>query len=151
MKSTPKVIPMPRRRAAVILNYVMYPVMGLFMGEMLTDSKWINIVGILLTAGLILGTFMYLYVNTNLWNLGNAPDKDLDERQVQIRNNAYRHAYTVMASLVVLFGLYYAIALDKSVLWIPQTYDQASYFLWGAILLTMTLPSAILAWTEPEV
>ncbi len=151
MKSTTKVIPMPRRRAAVILNYAMYPVMGLFMGEMLTDSKWINIVGILLTAGLIFGTLIYLYANTNLWNLGNAPDKDLDERQVQVRNNAYRHAYTVMASLVVLFGLYYAIALDKEVLWIPQTYDQASYFLWGAILLTMTLPSAILAWTEPEV
>lgn len=142
---------MPRRRAAVILNYATYPVMGLFMAEMLTDNKWVNVVGILLTAGLILGTFIYLYVNTNLWNLGNGPDKNLDERQIQVRNNAYRHAYTVIASLVVVIGLYYAIALDKDALWIPQTYDQASYFLWGAILLTMTLPSAILAWTEPEV
>lgn len=148
--ASPRVLPLARRRAAVLANYLAYPIMGLFMAELLTDSKFVNIAGILLTSFLIMGTFIYLYVDTNLWNLGNAPDKDLDERQIQVRDNAYRYAYMGLATGLLLGGIYYTLAVDKA-LWLPSTYDQANYFLWGIILLTLTLPSAILAWTEPEV
>ena len=150
MKASPRVLPLFRRRAAVLVNYLMYPLMGLFMTKWLTDSKYINIAGILITSFLIMGTFIYLYVDTQLWNLGNAPDKDLDERQIQIRDRAYRYAYMGIALGLLVGGVYYTVAVDKS-LWLPSTYDQANYFLWGIILLTLTLPSAILAWTEPEV
>jgi hypothetical protein len=68
-----------------------------------------------------------------------------------VRNNAYRLAYTVVATIVLLFGLFGTVALDGGKMWLPQTYNQASYLLWGAILLTLTLPSAIIAWTEPEI
>lgn len=92
----------------------------------------------------------YLYKDTQLWHFGNAPDEQLDERQVQVRNRAYRLAYTGVASFVILATIYYAFAVDKN-LWLPKSRNEADVMVWAVIFATLTLPSSILAWMEEEV
>jgi hypothetical protein len=91
-----------------------------------------------------------LFYKTELWKLGNSPDKDLDERQIRVRDVAYRFAYSLTATFTFLGLFYVSLALDKG-LWLPRTYDEASTLMWAAFVLLLTLPSAVLAWTEAEI
>ena len=45
--------------------------------------------------------------------------------------------------------LYAMIGLDNG-WWLPRTFNELQAVFWGALLLASTLPSAILAWTEPD-
>lgn len=96
------------------------------------------------------GASAYLYYGTGLWQFGNAPDDQVDERQVQIRNQAYRFAYMGLSTLVLLVFIYFTLANDFH--WpIPGSYDQLSSLFWVTWSFVLTLPSAILAWTETNV
>lgn len=81
----------------------------------------------------------------------NAPQlavSELDERLVQISNQAYRTAYRVFAPVAVV-----ALGLTMAVLyWQPNDQGKVNAFLvfFGAALLSTTLPTAIVAWREPD-
>jgi hypothetical protein len=93
---------------------------------------------------------VYLYRGTQLWQYGNAPDEQLDERQVLVRNRAYRLAYSVVSLTVLILLVYLMLASDFH--WpVLSGYDQISPFFWGVWTIVLVLPSAILAWTESDV
>ena len=139
-------IPLLHRRVAAVLQLASYPL--LFLGLTLTGLNP-NTATLLALAGVV-AVSVYLYYNTDLWQFGNAPDTQLDERQVQARNQAYRLAYMSVSALVVLLLLYLAIAADFG--WpVLSGYDQLHPFFWTVWILVMSFPSAILAWTEVEV
>jgi hypothetical protein len=81
------------------------------------------------------------------WNWGNAPAGQLDERQVQSRLNAYFVAYSMFVTLVFV-GLV-ALAFGSDLLKIETwSVADASAVIWAVFLTGMTLPSAILMWTD---
>lgn len=81
----------------------------------------------------------------------NAPqlaDSELDERLVQISNQAFRIAYRLFAPVVLIaWGLSLA-----ALAWQPNNQGQvnALVIFFGAALLATTLPTAIVAWREPD-
>jgi len=145
-----RILSKKKRRVAVMLNYISYVILIFFFSNLLDNYQFIEIAGLGILAILLVGTFIYLYVNINLWNLGNAPDNDLGESQIKVRNESYRYSYIVIATLLLLGVICMAIAFDAG-LWFPSTYEEGNAIVWGAILLTMTLPSAIIAWNEKEI
>jgi uncharacterized membrane protein len=75
-------------------------------------------------------------------------DAELDERLVQIRNAAFRTAFRVFAG-VALIGWLVSIAAMQ---WQPndQGFLNAILIFFAVTLLASTLPTAIVAWREPD-
>ena len=72
----------------------------------------------------------------------------LDERQRQRRNDAIQRAFPVIGMFSALC-LLYAIFTDTLVpAWRNAAVVEALF--WGVFLLCVSLPSAIIAWTEPD-
>lgn len=141
-----RTIPLLRRRIAVIVQLVSYPFIILL-------TRLLHIwpgVDTLLALLAFAGVSVYLYYNTGLWQFGNAPDDQLDERQVQARNQAYRLAYIGVSALIILLitGLLLADHIHQP---LTVNYDQLSPVFWTIWTLVMVLPSAILAWTESDI
>ena len=83
-------------------------------------------------------------------SLAQAPDDRLDERQVQVRDRAYLQSFRIFVVLVVaglaLLGFLPQLAGHP----VALSFDIVLPFLLGAILYAVLLPSAVVAWTEPE-
>ncbi|GAB3643189.1 hypothetical protein [Spirosoma arcticum] len=141
-----RTIPRAQRRIAVVLQLISYPLLFSIASLL---GIWPSVSTLLALIGLA-GISAYLYHNTGLWQFGNAPDDQLDERQVQTRNQAYRLAYIGVSGLVVLLLIYLALANDLRLL-VPRGFDQVTPFFWTIWTFVMVLPSAILAWTESDV
>lgn len=75
-----------------------------------------------------------------------------DERQLQVRDRAFYRAYQTISALFGLWIVYEAIARTntRQWFWLPQTFDEYQAIVWAYLLVSMTLPSAIIAWTEPD-
>ena len=84
-----------------------------------------------------------------VWHAANNPDHDLDERQQRVRDRAYLYGYRGLGSAVVVVSVYAGIAFDNA-WWLPTTWNQVQAVVWGVLLLAVTLPTAILAWIEPD-
>jgi uncharacterized membrane protein len=75
-------------------------------------------------------------------------DAELDERMVQIRNAAFRTAFRIFA-VVALIGWIVAMAAIQ----LQPNYEGSlnAYLIFlGVALLASTLPTAIVAWREPD-
>ncbi len=139
-------IPLAQRRIGVVIQLLSYPLVY-FLAVL--AGLWPSIAGLLGLAALA-GSSVYLYKGTGLWQFGNAPDDQLDERQMQIRNQAYRYAYMGVSALIVVSMLF--LLVSEELKWrITIGYDQINLLFWTVWTIVMTLPSSILAWTEPEV
>ena len=74
----------------------------------------------------------------------------LDERQRGVRNQAYVLAYRVLGLLVIL-SAGYALAIRVGRFRLPGLSSLEVFLLMiGAAVVVMTLPAAIMAWTEPD-
>lgn len=83
----------------------------------------------------------------DFWMWGNAPDTTLDERQLQARLRAYYASYVGVSSLAVLALTVASIGVDL-IEPVRLTYTHMAAIGWGVFLLVLTLPTAVLAWTE---
>jgi hypothetical protein len=78
-----------------------------------------------------------------------------DERQTQVRNQAFFRAYQIIAGLGFVFLFYLdeapqLVAKKGWDLWIPQPGEHYQPILFGYLLLTITLPHAFIAWQDPD-
>lgn len=137
-----RTIPLLYRRIAVVAQLGCYPVFLLLARIFDMSSDMTNVLAML---GVIASS-AYLYYKTGLWQFGNAPDEQVDERQIQIRNQAYRFAYMGLSTLALLFVIYLTLAHDFR--WIVPT---GNLLVWSVMTFVLVLPSAILAWTETDV
>lgn len=141
-----RTISLARRRLAVVLQFGCYPLIFLLrqaVGLPTGLAAGVALIGFIVVS-------VYLYYRTGLWHFGNAPDEQVDERQIQIRNQAYRFAYIGLSTVVLLVIIFITLASDFQ--WsVPTTYEQLGPLFWVAWTFVMTLPSSILAWTEPDV
>jgi len=141
-----RTISLVNRRVAVVCQLVSYPLLFLLA----TRAGILPSLASLLALAGFGGISAYLYYQTGLWQFGNAPDEQVDERQLQIRNQAYRFAYMGVSLLVTLL-LGYLMMADALQLPVPHGYDQANALFWAVFTVVLVLPSAILAWNEPAI
>lgn len=137
-----------RRRLAVLATYLGYPLMtGLwyFAAETRSAGLFVLVIGLALATLYGLVTLFTSWV----WYAANNPDQQLDERQQRVRDRAYLYGYRGLAVVVVLVSVYAGIAFDNG-WWLPTTWNQVQAVVWGVLLLALTLPTAILAWIEPD-
>jgi MFS family permease len=144
-----------RRRALVVTLYLSY--VALIACFALAGKSGIALLFTagLLPAGLVLvGTFVAIsqlalpYATEGT----GAELRTVDERQIQVRDRAFYRGYQVLSALFGLWIVYETIARTSRLdwLWVPSTFDEYQAIVWGYLLISMTLPSAIIAWTEPD-
>lgn len=93
----------------------------------------------------------YALLKWTVRGMADLPDELIDERMQQVRNRQYRAAYIALSSLTALVLLLAWIAADASrVQWQPQARHLEAMF-WCVLMLSIGLPSMLLAWTEPEI
>ncbi len=139
------------RRVLVLAEYAAifsYPVVAILRG-----SAWwllIAVVGIVAT---VLIHERLLLPSTQ--KIANKADADLDERQTAVRDDAHRTAYQVLGS-VILVALVLLQMLTTGPLsdrpWTPQisVRELVSSVTPTAIWLYVSLPTAVIAWAEPD-
>lgn len=137
------------RRMAILGNLFSYPIIVWLIVFAPFDQP-LNGVCIGLAIVLFAITMGYLFYKTGLWLFANAPDDQLDERQNVVRNYAYRYAYILMSTLLMLVFAYLMIAVDSGG-WQSNLSMPYTIFFWIISGLILSLPSIILAWMEPEI
>jgi hypothetical protein len=75
-------------------------------------------------------------------------DRHLDERQRLVRDRAYRVAYYVITASVLLLSLIVLYAAGDDASW--STLRQLTPFLPWLAFVVGSLPTAIVAWSEPD-
>jgi uncharacterized membrane protein len=112
----------------------------------LTSGGWFVSMCVLLIANAtiqLVWSWRRTYINSP-----QLAESELDERLVQISNQAFRRAYRVFVPVALI-----AWALSLAVLdWQPNDQGKVNAFVifFGVALLATTLPTAILAWREPD-
>jgi tryptophan-rich sensory protein len=83
-------------------------------------------------------------------SMAHVPDAQLDERQIAIRDRAYLVSYRILATFMLL-GIF-ALSIAPDVLDRPLvvTFETMQPLMWGALLYSLILPSAVIAWQEPD-
>lgn len=144
-------LPRRQRRILVAVALLGYPT-SVFLWTL--AQSWLGLPGLAMG---ILGLALvpaYAYAGWRIYDfrarLAQAPDHDLDERQVRVRDRAYLEAYRIFAgvTLVAVVGL--AILPDLLDRPVAFTYDVAQWWVVGTFLVSLLLPSAVVAWNEPE-
>lgn len=138
-------VPRRTRRALVLTMYLGYLAMTLAWAFLDAPLRWLLVIPLGLAALISLATLMM----PRLLGTSDGADDDLDERQLQTRNKAYLAAYRVLGVSVMLAALYYMMARGSG-LWLPTTDLETQALFWGAWGFSLTLPSAMLAWNEPD-
>jgi hypothetical protein len=135
------------RRRLLIATYATWIAVALIvklMSYAYPRSFWL--IWVLLVANMIIQAFWV--ERRTIISTPALADAELDERLVQARNAAFRTAYKPFA-LVALIGWLVSIVAYQS-----QPNDEgflnAFLIFFGVALLASTLPTAIVAWREPD-
>jgi hypothetical protein len=139
------------RRRVVMVMYGAW-ILGLTSAEVSFQLRptWVKssleVIGIFL---LVISTLAVLWLNRRTYiNAPQLADAELDERLVQIKNQAYRTAYQILRALVLIGWPVSVVVIAHE----PGGIGFAGAFviLGGVGLLATTLPTAIVAWGEPD-
>lgn len=85
--------------------------------------------------------------------IADEKDTKLDERQMVVRNHAHRTAYRILGSLLIVALTYLHLSvgvLDNRPWTLQISEDDITPIFTGALWLIITLPTAIIAWNEPD-
>lgn len=74
-----------------------------------------------------------------------------DERQRAIREHAQAVSYQILGPIIIIAIVYYLLVTSFfNQLWLPSSHGEQFMLLVGVTLLIGTLPSAVVAWSEPD-
>jgi hypothetical protein len=108
-----------------------------------------GLIGVALAFGCFCYGFFTLLQRTYI-NAPNIGDYAFDERQRVRRDQAIRRAYPVIGAISGLVPLYAVIAITADKWQVLRDGYVVQCLAWTLFILTMTLPTAIMAWTEPD-
>lgn len=138
------------RRPLAIWSILGYPVgvLVLTQGPGLGSAPAVSAV---LGVGLILSSLPAMFL---VWRfrgqLAQGTDAQLDERQVAIRDRAYLESYRIFVAAVLVVLLVVGIGSDIVDRAVTLTFDTLNWYVMGVVLLSLVLPSAVVAWREPN-
>lgn len=140
-----------RRRLAVLLFYLslssvcgyflVAPVGGQTLGRLADLS---SVVMTIVCIGIIAS------IRGSVQNLADVNDRLLDERQQRVRDRTYRHAYAILSLVLSFVLLSGALALMAG---LTPSFPSEGALFWIFLVpswLTLTLPTMIIAWNEPD-
>lgn len=142
-------VPRRRRRQVVTVALSAYPA---FMLEeaLLGTTQVPTILRVVAAAAILTVMFATLRRVVTYQNaLARQPDAALDERQISVRDRAYLVAYRWFALAVLGCLLGARIGVEVHVapgLWT----ELIPVVLWGALVYSIVLPSAVVAWQTPD-
>lgn len=142
------------RRSAVILSYAMFGcLLVIFWGaDRWALAKELIMAMLLLSGAGIVAGFAGLSHITRDYAMDHS-GQNADERQLAVRDAAYRSAYLWFAGMVMV-GIGYAnLATSKRLgpyLWLPES--DGDWRVIGGLVMFLggSLPHAIVAWREPD-
>lgn len=138
-----------RRRLTIVGIYASYPL--IVAATFHHEAQWAGLPAltalIFLTASWA-GVFLFMRMG-RFWLLGNAPDGQLDEREVQMRLRAYHASYVTLVSLVFAGLVLWSLGVDL-IDPLQLDYVRISALIWGLFLYGLTLPTAMIAWMERD-
>jgi hypothetical protein len=143
----------PKRRCLVAAVYASYILLWVFGASSRGSSGvelGINLLG-LAVSGLILGgCWLALAGFTREYGLpgDSRMFTSRDERQTAVRHRAFVRAYWIVTA-VICSGTVYTLVAPAIGLGLPGP-EYRNPLLFGAILLSTTLPSTVIAWTEND-
>lgn len=109
---------------------------------------WLAFVAQSLIFGLVIALASALYYAEH--NYAGRADAALDERQRLVRDRAYRLAYRAFFGLSLTLTLALLVAIAAGWHWLPGERGALITLLLGYCAAGVSLPAAIIAWTEPE-
>ncbi|MBM3785697.1 MAG: hypothetical protein FJW30_15130 [Acidobacteria bacterium] len=142
------------RRIAVAATYASYVILCISAGLVQRGAGSAkNLIGLALLAIAGMALFAGWLSMVNLMREYGFPgDSRLftsrDERQTGVRHRAFVRAYGILFAVICAGAVYGALAPGKGLWAISPEYRNQVLF--GAIFFAATLPSAVVAWTEPD-
>ena len=114
----------------------------------LNFQAWFPAMELFMLAAVVCELVFFVWLGRTYVNAPRLADVELDERLLQVKNQAYRRAYLVLAPLATVAWLLSLAALQ----WQPNDQGRiiATALLLGVAMLAGTLPTAIVAWQEPD-
>jgi hypothetical protein len=113
----------------------------------LPGVAWVLAVGAIVVSLLVTDYALWAFRNS----LAQAPDEQLDEREVAVRDRAYLESYRLFTTLTAMGVLLVAIAPDVLDRPIEYTFETVQPVFWGVLHYAIVLPSALVAWREPDI
>jgi hypothetical protein len=142
-------LPRARRRALVVGVYVGFAAVmaAMYAGATAVPRwpVWLGVIAIALFLATALG-FVRLVAAPGY--AADTLDRQLDERQRMVRDHAYRLAYYALTLLFILLSLVVMYAAGNDASW--QALREPALFLPWFTFLPGSLPSVVVAWTEPD-
>jgi len=137
-----------RRRAVVAMYGGWLLCAAIVMLWSSTSSRWFLAIDLLVVASLLLQLVWFIWLGRTYVNAPRLADAELDERLLQVKNQAYRRAYLILAPVAVVGWLISLFALQ----WQPNDQGKliVTVLVVGVALLAGSLPTAIVAWQEPD-
>lgn len=139
------------RRAVVAYAMVGFPLLVVSWFGLsalgLPDVLKVVVAGALIVGLLVADYFLWVFRRS----LAQSPDEQLDEREVAVRDRAYLESYRVFTALTAIGVLVVAIAPDVLDRPLELTFETVQPVFWGVLHYALVLPSAFIAWREPDV
>lgn len=140
-------------RLLIILLYLFYPLGCILqLAPVSGDAeKWLAVGGLLLVVAALIA--FAVLAGSSLQRQVQEPESELDERESSERNRAAFQAHSVFSAIVLMGVLYMMLTTDmaeagKLDLWRPVTGAHWNAIFGGLILLSFTLPGAVLAFRK---
>ena len=129
----------PRARKTLVVSFI-----AAYALAIASDYLGFKFSSIAALVAVLVMLVIYLLLRTSIRQIADAPDELIDERQQQIRDNAYLHAYRIMAA--VLCVIFIATAFGLRIEFLSD--NQTTGLIVGTLFLMAALPSAVIAWGE---
>jgi hypothetical protein len=138
------------RRRVVVAMYAAWAVIAamVLVWSSLNSRAWYPAMMAMIVANSVFQLIWFVWLGRTYVNAPRLPDAELDERLLQVKNQAYRRAYLILAPVAVIAWILSLGALQ----WQPN--DQGRIIAIALVvavgLVAGTLPTAIVAWQEPD-
>ena len=148
MKAVQKMFPPLKRNArrAIVMTCYLGGIIMAFGWTLEQPLRWFVVIPFGFACILAMG----LLLMPHALGVSDGADELLDERQLQRRNKTYLDAYRILGLLVMFAALYFYIAATSGKWWLPKNEYEMNVIFWGTMLLTITLPTALTSWSEPD-
>jgi hypothetical protein len=144
------------RRILVVLDLLglVLLALGSFYASMksalkLSDATEIIVFSLATILIITLTLVAYSFLRIAVRGIADAPNELLDERQIQIRDSSYRHAYLAMGYLILALFLVMFFGPDMRLF--ESGGNDGSYILIAALFAFASLPSIFIAWREKDI
>lgn len=137
-----------RRRVVVAMSAGWLVIAAIVLVLSLNSRAWYPAMMAMILANSLFQLIWFVWLGRTYVNAPRLPDAELDERLLQVKNQAYRRAYLILAPVALIAWILSLGALQ----WQPN--DQGRIIAIALVvavgLVAGTLPTAIVAWQEPD-